>query len=76
MLLTDLSKAFDFLKVDSLIAKLAVYGFDQPWFWFIYTDLSDRTQRSKVNNTRSSYTMFLKILYLHVIYFCGTKDVT
>ena len=30
MLLTDLSKAFDFLKVDSLIAKLAVYGFDQP----------------------------------------------
>ena len=60
MLLADSSKAFDCLKDDLLIAKLALYGFDEPWFWFIYTDLSDRTQGSKVNNTRSSYMMFLK----------------
>ena len=56
ILLTDLSKAFDCLKHDLLIAKLAAYGFDQPSLCFIFSYLSDRTQRTKVNNTYSSYT--------------------
>ena len=56
MLLTDLSKAFDCLRHDLLIAKLAAYGFDQPSLCFIFSYLSSRTQRTKVNSAYSSYT--------------------
>ena len=56
MLLTDLSKAFDCLRHDLLVAKLSAYGFDQPSFCFIFDYHSDRTQRTKVNNAYSSYT--------------------
>ena len=56
MLLTDLSKAFDCLRHNLLIAKLAVYAFDQLTRCFIFSYLSDRTQRTKVNNAYSSYT--------------------
>ena len=56
MLLTDLSKAFDCLRLDLLIAKLAAYGFDQPALCFIFSYLSDRAQRTEVNNAYSSYT--------------------
>ena len=55
MLLTDLSKAFDCLRHDLLIAKLAAYGFDQPSLCFIFSYLSGRTWRTKVN-AYSSYT--------------------
>ena len=56
MLLTDLSKAFDCLRHDLLIAKLAAYGFDQPSLCFIFSYLSGRTQRTKVNKAYNSYT--------------------
>ena len=56
MLLTNLPKAFDYLRHDLLIAKLAAHGFDQPSLCFIFSYLSDRTQRTKVNNAYSSYT--------------------
>ena len=56
MLLTDLSKAFDCLKHDLLIAKLAAYGFDHPSLCFIHSYLSGRVQRTKVNEAYSSYT--------------------
>ena len=56
MLLTDLSKAFDCLRHDLLVAKLSAYGFDQPSFCFIFGYHSDRTQRTKANNAYSSYT--------------------
>ena len=49
MLLTDVSKAFDCLRHDSLIAKLPAYGFDQPSLSFIFSYLLDSIQRTKVN---------------------------
>ena len=41
-LLTDLSKAFDCLLHDLLIAKLAAYGFDYDSLVFIQSYLSER----------------------------------
>ena len=55
MLLINLSKGFNCLRYDLLIAKLAAYGSDQPSLCFIFSYLSDRTQRTKVN-VYSSYT--------------------
>ena len=62
MLLTDLSKTFDCLRDDLLIARLAAYGFDQPSLCSIFSYLSDITQRTKVNNAYSSYAD-IKVLY-------------
>ena len=56
MLLTDLSKAFGCLRHDLSIAKLVAYGFDQSSLCLSFSYLSDRTQRTKVNNPYSSYT--------------------
>ena len=56
MLLTDLWKAFDCLRRDLLISKLAAYGFDQQSLYFIFSYTSGRTQRTNVNNAYSSYT--------------------
>ena len=55
-LLTDLSKAFDCLNHELLIAKLEAYGFDHESLAFIYSYLSDRKQRTKVNNSFSAYS--------------------
>ena len=44
ILLTDLSKAFDCLVHDLLIAKLNAYGFDYLSLKLIYNYLSDRLQ--------------------------------
>ena len=55
MLLTDLSKAFDCMRHDLLIAKLVAYGFDQLLLCSIFSQLSDRAERTKVNNAYSSY---------------------
>ena len=53
-LLTDLSKAFDCLSHDLLIAKLSAYGFSLPALRFIYSCLTNRKQRTKVNAEYSS----------------------
>ena len=54
-LLTDLSKAFDCLNHELLIAKLEVYGLDKSSLNYIYSYLTDRKQRIKVNNSYSEW---------------------
>ena len=54
-LLTDLSKAFDCLNHSLLIAKLAAYGFEYSALAFIYSYLTNRKQRAKVNNSFSTW---------------------
>ena len=44
-LLTDLSKTFDCLPHDIIIAKLNTYGFDMKALNFIYDYLRDRKQK-------------------------------
>ena len=50
-LLTDISKAFDCLPHELLIAKLVAYGFDKSSLKLIYSYLSNRKQRVKLNDT-------------------------
>ena len=54
-ILTDLSKAFDCLSHDLLIAKLEAYGFGKSALKFIYDYLKERKQRTKVNGAYSSW---------------------
>ena len=49
-LLTDLSKAFDCIVHDFLIAKLEAYGFSYEALKVMYNYLTDRKHRTKVNN--------------------------
>ena len=52
-LLTDLSKAFDCLNHELLIAKLEAYGFDNESLEYVYSYLSNRKQRTKINTSLS-----------------------
>ena len=54
-LLTDLSKAFDCINHDLIIAKLNAYGFSKNSLRFIRSYLSNRCQRTKVNSSFSSW---------------------
>ena len=53
--MTDLSKAFDCLHHELLIAKLDAYGFDIKSMKLIQQYLSNRKQRVKEGNTYSSW---------------------
>ena len=53
-ILTDLSKAFDCLNHDLLIAKLSAYGFDINSLKLIYSYISERKQRTRINNQFST----------------------
>ena len=59
-LLTDLSKAFDCIMHDLLIAKLQAYGFDNDSLNFICNYLVDREKRAKIS---SSFSTWSKIEY-------------
>ena len=55
ILLTDLSKAFDCLLHDLLIAKLEAYGFDYLSLKLIYSYLTYRKQRVRVGSEYSEW---------------------
>ena len=54
-LLTDLSKAFDCLNHELMIAKLEAYGFEHEALSYIYSYLTGRIQRTKVNGSFSDW---------------------
>ena len=56
LLLTDLSKAFDCIDHELIIAKLHAYGFDVKSLEHIHAYLHDRTQRVKINSSFSRWS--------------------
>ena len=54
-ILMDLSKAYDCLPKDLLIAKLEAYGFSKSALSLIFDYLTNRKQRVKVGSTYSSW---------------------
>ena len=57
--MTDLSKAFDSISHELLIAKLYAYGFSIDSLKLISDYLSDRMQRTKVGETFSTWRRIL-----------------
>ena len=57
--LMDLSKAFDCIPHDLLIAKLHAYGFSLKTVTFVYSYLKRRKQKVKVSNVLSDFLTLL-----------------
>ena len=53
--LTDLSKAFDYLPHDILLCKLSAYGLADGAFQLMKSYLSNRKQRIKIGTIFSSW---------------------
>ena len=68
----DLSKAFDTLNHNLLIAKLEAYGFERDSLSLMKSYLNDRQQWVRVNNNFSSWEKklreFRKVQYLDHFY--------
>ena len=59
-LLMDLSKTFDTINHELLIAKLQAYAFSTDAFKFLLSYLQDKCQSVKINTTFSSWTQLLQ----------------
>ena len=59
--MTDLSKAFDCILHDLIIAKLKAYGFHKNVLKLVHDYLSNRKQRVKVND---AYSLWKDIFYV------------
>ena len=57
--LTDLSKAFDCIPHDLLVAKLHAYGLSMDAITFIYSYMKRRKQGVKINDTESLFKILL-----------------
>ena len=55
VLLTDLSKVFDCLSHERLLANLHAYGFSIPALRLVYSYLKNRKQRTKTNSVYSCW---------------------
>ena len=53
--LIDLSKAFDTVNHNLLMAKLSAYGFEHDVLKLIYSYLTNRWHRTKINSVFSSW---------------------
>ena len=58
--LMDLSKAFDTLNHELLIAKLHAYGFSKQSLALLYSYLTNRWQRTKIENSFSTWSELLQ----------------
>ena len=58
-ILMDLSKAFDTLNHELLIAKLDAYGFNEGALEVVHSYLADRWQRTKVDTSFSTWRELL-----------------
>ena len=58
-ILMDLSKAFDTINHELLIAKLEAYGFEENALEIVHSYLSDRWQRTKINSSFSTWRELL-----------------
>ena len=62
VVLTDLSKTFDCIRGNLIIAKLHAYGFEKRSLEFIYSYLTKRKQKIKVDSAFSSWEMLLSMI--------------
>ena len=58
-ILIDLSKAFDCVPHDLLLAKIAAYGIDDNLVLYIHSYLLNRKQCVCINNTLSEFDMVI-----------------
>ena len=75
--LIDLSKTFDTLNHDLLRAKLSAYRFEHDALKFIFSYLTNRWDRTKINSAFSSWKelhkRFTKVLFLVLFYLISSS---
>ena len=77
--LMNLSKALDTLNHDLLIAKLSAYGFKHDTLKLLYSYLTNKWHRTKINSAFSSWEeltqVFPKVLFLVLFYISECTEV-